>query len=159
MKNKLHFMCGKMAAGKSTLSKKLAYEHNAILLSEDELLKMLYPNEIATIEDYVKYSTRLKQTLSEHIIELLKKGNEVVLDFPANTVSQRQWFKEIFEKAKVEHILHYINRSDDICKEQLKERNKNLSKDAPLIDEVTFDAITKYFQEPKADENFNIKEY
>lgn len=39
MKNKLYLMCGKMASGKSTLSKKLAEENNAILLSEDEILK------------------------------------------------------------------------------------------------------------------------
>ncbi|RXK00482.1 cell division protein ZipA [Arcobacter sp. CECT 8986] len=159
MKNKLHFMCGKMASGKSTLSKKLANEHNAILLSEDELLKKLYPNEINTIQDYAKYSTLLKEALTEHIIELLIKGNNVVLDFPANTISQREWFKKIFEKADIEHTLYYVSRSDEVCKKQLKERNKNLSKDEPLIDEATFDAITKYFQEPKADENFNIKVY
>ncbi|MCG3714684.1 ATP-binding protein, partial [Aliarcobacter butzleri] len=43
-----------MASGKSTLSKKLAEENNAILLSEDEILKKLYPDEIKTIEDYIK---------------------------------------------------------------------------------------------------------
>ena len=31
----LHFMCGKMAAGKSTLAKKLAEQHGAILICED----------------------------------------------------------------------------------------------------------------------------
>lgn len=159
MKNKLHFMCGKMASGKSTLSKKLADENNALLLSEDELLKKLYPNEINTIQDYVKYSTLLKETLTQHIIELLIKGNNVVLDFPANTILQRQWFKDIFEKANVEHILHYVNKSDEVCKKQLKKRNENLSKNAPLIDETTFDSITKYFQEPKLVENFNMKVY
>ncbi|WP_321315293.1 ATP-binding protein [Halarcobacter sp.] len=159
MSNKLHFMCGKMAAGKSTLSKKLAKEYNAIILSEDKLLKMLYPNEIITLQDYVKYSTRLKETLTQHIIELLEKGNEVILDFPANTITQRQWFKKLFETAEVEHIMHYINRSDEVCKQQLKKRNEKISKDEPLIDEATFDAITKYFQEPSNSEKFNIKEY
>lgn len=31
----LHILCGKMASGKSTLSKKLRDEHHAILISED----------------------------------------------------------------------------------------------------------------------------
>ncbi|RXJ82519.1 ATP-binding protein [Arcobacter sp. F2176] len=157
MKNRLHFMCGKMAAGKSTLSTKIANEKNAIFLSEDELLKKLYPNEIKTIEDYIKYSKRLKDTMFEFVIQLLKKGNEVVLDFPANTVFQREWFKDIFETANVEHIMYYVKRSDEVCKVQLKKRNENLPKDTPLIDESTFDAITKYFQEPKKNEGFNIK--
>ncbi|MFX4276887.1 AAA family ATPase [Aliarcobacter butzleri] len=156
MKNKLYLMCGKMASGKSTLSKKLAEENNAILLSEDEILKKLYPDEIKTIEDYIKYSSRLKNMLREHIIELLKKENSVVLDFPANTINQREWFKKIIKKANIEHEMFYVKRSDEICKNQLKKRNENLSKDEPLIDEATFDAITKYFQEPNDNEDFNI---
>lgn len=157
MQTTLHFMCGKMAAGKSTLSKKLAVEYDAILLSEDELLKTLYPKEIQTLQDYVKYSSRLKQTLQTHIITLLEKGNHVVLDFPANTQEQRNYFKELFKKTNSKHCLHYVKRSNAICKEQLKKRNENLPKDAPLIDEATFDAITQYFQEPKKSEGFNIK--
>ncbi len=157
MKNKLYFMCGKMAAGKSTFSKLLAKEKNAILLSEDEILKKLYPYEIQTIKDYVNYSSRIKTMLKDHLIELLKKGNSVVLDFPANTITQREWFKEIIKESKIDHEMYYIKRSDEICKEQLKKRNKNLPKDTPLIDEETFDTITKYFQEPSEDENFNIK--
>lgn len=113
-------MCGKMAAGKSTLSKKLAKEKDAILLSEDKILGQLYPSEIQTIEDYVTYSSRVKIMLKEHLIELLKKGNNVVLDFPANTISQREWFKEIIKESKIEHVMHYVKRSDDVCKSQLK---------------------------------------
>jgi len=39
----LYFMCGKMAAGKSTLSKELARMHNAVLLNRDDWLAALYP--------------------------------------------------------------------------------------------------------------------
>ncbi|WP_455756725.1 AAA family ATPase [Sulfurimonas sp.] len=156
-KNKLHFLCGKMAAGKSTLSKKLSQENNAILLCEDEMLSKLYPVEITTIQDYLKYSERLKSILKEHIIELLKQGNNVVLDFPANTKNQRAWFREIFESAKVEHLLHYIDKSDEVCKAQLRKRNENLPDNAPLTCEETFDAITKYFEVPQSEEEFNIQ--
>lgn len=61
MKNKLHLLCRKMASGKSTLSKNLVVKHNAIALCEDELLVKLYPEETKTIQDYVKYSERLKE--------------------------------------------------------------------------------------------------
>jgi len=40
---KLIFFCGKMGAGKSTKSKEFASESNAVLLSEDEWLSILYP--------------------------------------------------------------------------------------------------------------------
>ena len=56
----LVFMCGKMGSGKSTISKQLAADRNGILLSEDEWLEALYPNKIRTLDDYIKYSGRLK---------------------------------------------------------------------------------------------------
>jgi len=39
----LHFMCDKMAAGKSTLSRRLAEQHEAVLICEDIRLQQLYP--------------------------------------------------------------------------------------------------------------------
>jgi predicted kinase len=38
---KLLFLCGKMAAGKSTLSRQLAERENAVLLVQDEFLERL----------------------------------------------------------------------------------------------------------------------
>lgn len=155
-KSTLFFLCGKMASGKSTLSKKLSVEYDAILLSEDAMLSVLYPSEITTIEAYVRYSSRLKEVLKDPIISLLKNGNSVVLDFPANTKKQRSWFREIFESADVAHTLHFIDREDAVCKAQLKERNKTLPKGAPMKSEETFDAITKYFEIPQKEEGFNV---
>lgn len=159
MKNKLHLLCGKMASGKSTLSKKLVVEHSAIALCEDELLAKLYPEEIKTIQDYVKYSERLKEAIRPHLIDLLRNNMNVVIDFPANTQKQREWFKEILEIANVDHILHYVDKSDDVCKMQLRKRNERLPKDAPLISEEVFDVITKYFEPPHENEGFNIIRY
>jgi hypothetical protein len=80
----LHFLCGKMAAGKSTLSKKLAAGFDAVLICEDLWLSRLYGNEIHTFDDYLKYSARLKEVLSPLVLDLLRLGNSVVLDFPGN---------------------------------------------------------------------------
>jgi len=155
----LHFFCGKMAAGKSTLAKKLSDQHHAILLSEDDWLSQLYPEEIIDISGYIKYSARLQNILSEHIQSLLSQGVSVVLDFPGNTRDQRNWFRNIYEQANVSHTLHFVDVSDDICKQQLKERSKNMPDDAAFTSEATFDAITQYFQAPSANEGFNIIKY
>ncbi|HSL23881.1 MAG TPA: AAA family ATPase [Vicinamibacterales bacterium] len=61
---KLIFVCGKMAAGKSTLARELAQQEDAVLLVEDELLDRLFPGEIADIAAYVKCSSRLKNALA-----------------------------------------------------------------------------------------------
>ena len=153
---KLLFMCGKMAAGKSTLSKKLAAQDNAVLLIQDEFLARLFPGDIVDIPGFVKYSSRLKDALQGHICSLLSKGVTVVLDFPGNTRKQRTWFREMFEAAGVEHELHYVVASDELCKRQLKVRSKDLPEGSAWTSDAEFDAITAYFEPPAADEHFNI---
>ena len=153
---KLYFMCGKMAAGKSTFSRELAAEKHAILLIQDELLAALYPGEIRTIPDFVKYSARLRHALTPHIQQLVKQGASVVLDFPGNTRIQRQWFRELFEGAGVDHELHFIDAPDDLCKMQLKLRSAALPAGSAWTTDAEFDAITAYFQAPAADEEFNV---
>ena len=153
---KLYFMCGKMAAGKSSYARELAQTKNAVLLIQDELLDKLYPGEIRSIQDFTRYSTRLRDALVLHIEGLLARGVSVVLDFPGNTRVQRQWFREIFEGANVQHELHFIDAPDDLCKRQLRRRSATLPADSAWTTDAEFDAITAYFQAPSEDENFNV---
>lgn len=155
----LHFLCGKMAAGKSTLSRALAKKEDAVLLCEDAWLEQLYPVEIVDISSYLKYSKRLREVVSGHVQSILSRGISVVLDFPANTVEQRRWFRTIFEGSNADHVLHFIDASDDLCKVQLKKRNKEESGNVTLSSEDVFDAITKYFQPPRKGEGFKMVTY
>lgn len=81
----LYFFCGKMGAGKSTKSKQLAIDKHAVLLSEDEWLSSLYPNQLVSFEDYLKFSAQLKPLVKKHVQNILSVGTDVVMDFPANT--------------------------------------------------------------------------
>ena len=153
---KLIVFCGKMAAGKSTLSRALAVREQAVLLVQDEWLSHLFPGEILDVPDYVRCSERLNAALTPLIVSLLSRGTSVVLDFPGNTTKQRAWFRQLFEAAVVEHELHFIDESDDVCKRQLRERSAGLPAGTPWTTEAEFDAITAYFQPPTADERFNV---
>lgn len=153
---KLMFLCGKMASGKSTLARELAERGDAILLVQDQLLDSLYPDEITDIPGFVKGSTRLKSALEPHVCALLAKGIPVVLDFPGNTRAQRAWFRGIFERASVEHELHFVDAPDTLCKRQLRDRSKDLPPGSPWTTDAEFEAITKYFEPPSRDEGFNI---
>lgn len=88
-KGTLVFFCGKMGSGKSTLSHKIALKEEAILLSEDEWLENIYPEEIVNFDDYTKYSSRLKPLMKQHVQNILFSGISVVMDFPGNTENQR----------------------------------------------------------------------
>lgn len=47
-----------MGAGKTTLSKEIKEELSAVLISEDDWLSTIYPEEIKKFNDYVHYSAR-----------------------------------------------------------------------------------------------------
>ena len=153
---RLVFLCGKMAAGKSTLARQLAAREGAVLLVQDEFLGRLFPGEILSVQDFVRCSARLREALTPHVCELLGKGITVVLDFPGNTVEQRAWFRTLFERAGVPHELHLIEASDERCKRQLRHRSRDLPPGAPWTTDAEFDAITAYFRPPSADEGFTI---
>lgn len=148
-----------MAAGKSTLAKQLSEEHNALLIREDKWLAELYPNEITNIRSYLTYSSRLKELVTPHIQQLLALNVSIILDFPANTVQQRGWFKSLYDPLEIDHILHYVEASDELCKRQLRQRSKNKPAGTAFTTDVEFDEITKYFQAPTIDEGFNLQKY
>ncbi|WP_245912468.1 AAA family ATPase [Brunnivagina elsteri] len=99
----LIFFCGKMGAGKSTLSRQISQELNAILLSEDDWLSNLYPEEIKNFDDYLKYANRLKPLLKNHLRNILNSGISVVMDFPANTKNQRGASHFLFSEQRLIH--------------------------------------------------------
>ncbi len=154
----LHLVCGKIASGKSTLARQLSTDQKVILINEDTWLSRLYPDEITSIKDYVRCSSRLRSIMEDHIQLLLQAGLSVVLDFPANTLDIRQWMLSISERAGVPNCLHYLNVSNKTCKERLHIRNASGSHEFNPTDEQ-FDQITSYFVPPTADEGLVIKLY
>jgi broad-specificity NMP kinase len=61
-------VCGKIGAGKSTLTRRLAAAPNTVLISEDDWLTRLYPNEIHVIADYVRCAGRLRHAMAGHVV-------------------------------------------------------------------------------------------
>ncbi|WAK04478.1 AAA family ATPase [Methylobacter sp. YRD-M1] len=151
----LIFFCGKMGAGKSTCSKKISAERNAVLISEDEWLEGLYPNQISAFEDYLKFSSQMKPLVKSHVAEILRTGTNVVMDFPANTLSQRQWFRDLLSETGCPHELIYLKASDSLCIRQIAQRRTEQPARAAFDTEATFQHVTKYFQEPQPNEGFN----
>ncbi|MGD9210327.1 MAG: ATP-binding protein, partial [Desulfobacteraceae bacterium] len=153
----LIFFCGKMGAGKTTKSKQSANDRNTVLISEDEWLEALYPKQIKTFEDYLHFSALLKPLLTSHVQNILRTGTNVALDFPANTVSQRKWFKTLFSEINAPHELIYMDTSNEICLKQIAQRRIEQPERKLFDTEEVFYHVTSFFEEPSVDEGFNIK--
>src|SRR4051812_43065464 len=121
----LYLLSGKIGSGKSTLARALTARPQTLLISEDHWTSTLFADDLKTIDDYGKYSARLRAAMTPHIVAILAKGLSVVLDFPANTLKQRAWMKELIDLANVDHELHVLDTPDAICKQRLRQRNES----------------------------------
>ena len=119
----LYFVAGKIAAGKSTLARKLAETHSAILLDADRFLSTLWPDEIHTLEDFKARWPRLCEAVGPVAVDILRSGVSVVLDFPGNTLGQRRWMKGLADAAECAHELHVLDVPDAVCLDRLAARN------------------------------------
>jgi predicted kinase len=144
----LIYFCGKMGAGKSTESKQISMDRNAVLISEDEWLSKLYPNQITSFEDYIKFSGQLRPLIKAHVQNILRAGSSVVMDFPANTKKQREWFKQLSFEVKSESELIYLKVSNELCLKQIAQRNMEQPSRSGLDTEDMFNQVTKFFEEP-----------
>lgn len=136
----LYFFCGKMGAGKSTAAKRIVEEQRAVLLSEDEWLNALYPNQIKTFDDYLEYAKQMRPLVKQHVQHLLAVGVDVVMDFPANTKKQRKWFLDLVSEIDAHHQLIFLNRTNEQCLRQIAQRRQ----DRRMERHVTFSRNLKY---------------
>ncbi|MFA9559120.1 AAA family ATPase [Evansella sp. AB-rgal1] len=154
----LYFFCGKMGAGKSTKSKQLAIDKHAVLLSEDEWLSSLYPNQITSFEDYLKFSAQLKPLVEKHVQNILGVGTDVVMDYPANTKQLRKWFLDMASEVNASHHLIFLNLTNEQCLRHIARRRKEQPERAAFDTEEVFIHVTKFFEAPEASEGLNILE-
>ena len=149
----LHLMCGKIAAGKSTLAARLGREQNAIVIAEDDWLNALFSDQMASVADYVRVSEKLRAALAPHVVSVLNAGVSVVLDFPANTIETRGWMREILKQTSASHQMHVLEVSDEVCLARLHARNSK--GDHPFAaTEAQFRQVSKHYVPPGEDEGF-----
>ncbi len=151
----LYLMCGKIASGKSTLTAKLGEPPKTVVISEDDWLASLYSDQMTTIADYVRCAAKLRKAIGPHVVSLLKTGVSVVLDFPANTIANRRWMREIIDASNADHQLHFLDVPDEVCRERLRARNASGDHAFAASDEQ-FMQMSKHFIAPGDEEGFNI---
>jgi predicted kinase len=154
----LHMVCGKIAAGKTTLCRQLAAAPDTLLIGEDEWMARLFRSEMQTISNYVEYSGRLRAAMRDHIVDILRGGLSVALDFPGNTLIYRLWMRGLFESAGVAHRLHFLDVADPVCKARLRRLNAEGAHPFTATEE-DYDRMMGWFRPPTEDEGFNLTIY
>ena len=120
----LHMLCGKAAAGKSTLAARLAATPQTLLVTHDRWMATLYPDELVTEADNLRYGPRLRAAMEPHLVDLLRAGVSLVLDWPANTLAVRDWLRAVAAQGRAGWALHWLDSPDALCLHRLARRDR-----------------------------------
>lgn len=152
----LHLICGRIAAGKSTLAAQLSQPAQVLCISEDDWLAALYGDRMTTVQDYVEVSAKLRSIMALHVTDLLLAGLSVVLDYHANTVENRNWMRRCADQAEAQVLLHLLEVDEDTCWHRLAARNAR-GEHPFQPSRAQFTQICKHFAPPTPDEGFAIQ--
>ncbi|WP_299785771.1 ATP-binding protein [uncultured Marivita sp.] len=154
----LHMLCGRIAAGKSTLAAELVQGQKTVLIPEDDWLGTLFGDEMHTVADYVRCAEKLRRIMARHVVALLNEGVSVVLDFPANTVESRGWMRDVLERTGAAHVLHVLDVPETECLARLQTRNAR-GEHRFAVTEAQFRQISAHFTLPIPEEGFAIRRH
>lgn len=156
MAGTLHLLCGKIAAGKSTLCARLAAAPGTVAIAEDEWTKALFGEEMREVADYMRVSAKLRAAMGPHVAALLEAGLDVVLDFPGNTRATRAFWRDVAGGVGARRVLHWLDVPDAVCRARLKARNAEGRHAFAGVTDAQFDLITSYFEAPDEAEGFEL---
>lgn len=150
---KVYILCGKICSGKTTYSQKLRKEHQAVILSVDDItLTLLGQNGGDLLDVYVE---KLEQYFFQKTVEIVETGINVVLDWGFWTKTERDFAKEFYGSRGIEYEFHYISISDEEWYRRLNKRNKSIlakKSNSYYVDEGLAEKFKSLFEIPSKDE-------
>lgn len=148
--SKVIMMCGVCGSGKTTYAKKKEQEGHIRLSIDEEMWKLYgrkgidYPEE-----QYEKLSEQVEVALQKKLLSLIQQGKDVVIDFSFWSKENRNFYKELIQKAGAETELVYMKASKELLQKRLYKRNQVLNANSPFV--ITDEILEHHyhgFQEP-----------
>jgi predicted kinase len=140
---RLLLTCGLPAAGKTALAKKLAVDHGALRLTQDEWLIALASNpwDASTRENVDRQLWHLAQ-------EVLRLGLSVVVDFGLWTRIERDEMRSVARSLGVGVELHFLAVPTDELWRRIQARNLDTPWNSYPIGRADLDKWLSIFQTP-----------
>jgi len=150
---KVILICGKICCGKTTYSERIREKENAVILSVDEIMLSIFGQHAGDKHD--EYANNTQKYLFDKSIEFVNAGVNVILDWGFWTKINRKKAREFYKAQGIEVEFHYIDICDEIWKQRLDYRNKQVElgqTSAYFVDENLANKFASIFEVPDKDE-------
>ncbi len=149
----VHLICGKIASGKTTYAKQLQKEYGAVLLSVDDLDKMLFHQALKDRYDTVLVD--MKAYLHALCEQMLCANCDVVLDWGFWQRAERDEVSERYASKGFCYQWYYVNVAEDVWHQRIGKRNGEVQlgqSDAYFLDEGLLSKMQALFESPMENE-------
>ena len=150
---KVILICGKIASGKTHLAHQLLKEENTVLLSCDELMLKLFPEDIGS--DYDMYSMRAREYLHDLSEQFVQNGTNVILDWGFWKSENRKAVTERYRAKGIECEWHYLDVAPEVWAQHIEKRNSEVKAgitNAYFVDEGLLAKVNNAFETPLKEE-------
>ena len=79
---------------------------------------------VETLHEDLTTAVKIRSVIAPLTADLLRLGVPVVFDFGGNTVRDREWVRSVFERARANHILHYLRTDHEDVQNRVRRRNE-----------------------------------
>lgn len=154
MKARVIAVCGKICSGKTYYARQLCEKENAVILSCDELTKVLFDNDLGDKHD--EMSLRIWEYFKTKSVELVNAGCTVILDWGFWTAKDRKSLTEFYHAQNITVEWHYIDVDDRTWRLNIEERNLRVSSGEGgsdhYLDEGLMAKLLSKWEEPSENE-------
>lgn len=157
MMGKIIMLIGRISSGKTTYARKVEREENALRLSCDELMQIVFPEPMG--DRYDMYARRCIQYLYRLGRQLAMGGVNVVMDMGCWKRTERREAAEYFTGIEVDW--RYLDIPEEEWKRRIASRNAAVlegrsNMDEYLVDEGLLAKATAMFEAPTEDEGLKL---
>lgn len=153
----VHFLCGYMGFGKSTIARKIALQYNAVILNDDEFMRELFGRDLPENEFRAAHAKVSEFTwkLGERIVSA---GTSVVFDRGFWSKQSRIAAVERASRFCDSLLFHQIECDMETAKKRVLNRTET-DGNALYISESTFDSMASRYEPIDPEERLNVIYY
>lgn len=151
---KVFAICGKICSGKTYYANQLKEKENAVILSCDELTKVLFDNNLGEKHDEI--TKRIRDYFLKKTVDIVNANANVILDWGFWSKKNRDFVSDFFKSRKIIIEWHYIDIDNESWEKNIEERNKKVlsgeDESNYYLDEGLMNKLLSKWEDPKKDD-------
>lgn len=142
---RIYMIHGFIGVGKTTFSKRLEQETNAVRFSPDEWMVELY-GENPSAERFKEYFEKIETVIWKIVRRCVSAGADVILDFGFWTRAGRDQCRHFAQEAGADVVMYSLNCPETVLRARVAKRTSEMPEGVLFINSQALDLFKNRFE-------------